>query len=72
MFLKSSQYDDQSISGNLHYKRRKLYLDTLNVSKYFSGMYFKMFEIHVKLSVSRNSPSSLKQTEHLFPDALNK
>lgn len=31
-----------------------------------------MIEIYVKLSISRNSPSPLKQTEHLFPDASNK
>jgi len=30
-----------------------------------------MLEIYGKLPVSRNSPS-LKQSEHLFPDALNK
>lgn len=47
-------------------------LDVLNVSIYFSGIYFKMFENYGKLPVSENSPPSLKQSEHLFPDALNK
>lgn len=49
-----------------------MYLDILNFSIYFSGMYFKMIEIYGKLPVSRNTSPSLKQSEHLFPDALNK
>lgn len=30
-----------------------------------------MFEVYQKLSLSSNSSPSLKQSEHLFPDALN-